>query len=290
MLKFLKKCTFNNKLIILCFGTLFTLSLIFSSGCTGPGIQKTASITPEEIKENEKLTIILLGPPAGGKGTIGRNLSNTYGIPTLSVGQMLRDSTQKKGTLPENQKRTLRKLLTEGKLAPNKLANDAVIHRTKQEDCFYGFILDGSPRTVEQAKELNKILFKKEKGLDNHVVVTVLKIDEKELLSRLANRIDCANYSEGKLKLTKDEIRIKGCTGKEKMRPEDSVEILKKRITIYNKQTTPVVKYFEDNKKDNKVDVVYVDSTHMNIEEANRTVLNTLENVRSKHRHAIFSR
>ncbi len=231
------------------------------------------------IKDNEKLILVLMGPPASGKGTVARFIEKEYGIPQISTGQLIRDSL-KKATTDSKENSVEKKLsmtVKSGKLVNEEIVNQLVEHRIKEEDCRYGFILDGYPRTIGQAQALENILSKE--NANAKPIIIVLNAKEKVILDRLKNRIDCANHNLGKIKLNDNEISIKGCTGKEEVRADDSVETLHKRIKIYKKQTKPVIKFYRNNTHDN---IIFVNTSTLGIEKIHSIVLESIEKIRDK--------
>jgi adenylate kinase len=163
------------------------------------------------------LKLILLGPPGAGKGTQSRRIVERFSIPQLSTGDMLRAAVAQ-GT-PVGRK--AKPLMDAGKLVPDKIVVGVVAERIEQPDCAKGFVLDGFPRTLDQAKALDRMLRTKRTALD---AVIEIRVDEAELFRRIETR-----------------IRQTGEAGR---RSDDDPETLKKRIRVYNEQTAPLIPYY----------------------------------------------
>ncbi len=165
------------------------------------------------------MRLILLGPPGAGKGTQAQRLVAKYGIVQLSTGDMLRAAV-KAGTPVGLQ---VQKIMASGELCPDELVVDIIGQRIDQPDAHNGFILDGFPRTVPQAEALDRIL--SDKALDLDTVIE-LQVDESALLRRIETRIA--------------EMKAKG----EKLRDDDSPEVLHKRLEAYRQLTAPLIAYY----------------------------------------------
>jgi adenylate kinase len=165
------------------------------------------------------MRIILLGPPGAGKGTQAQRLVENHQIVQLSTGDMLRAAV-KAGT-PVGLK--AKDIMARGELVPDDVVVAIVADRIEEPDAKRGFILDGFPRTVAQAEALERMLA--EKGLKLDAVVE-LKVDESILLDRIKTRVA--------------EMTARG----EPVRPDDSPEVLTKRIRAYREQTAPLVDFY----------------------------------------------
>jgi adenylate kinase len=167
------------------------------------------------------MKLILLGPPGAGKGTQAQRIASTYKIPQLSTGDMLRAAVAQGTKIGKRAK----PLMDAGKLVPDDVVVGVIAERIEAADCKPGFILDGFPRTVGQAQELDKMLKKKKAGLD---VVVEIRVNEDELFKRIETRAKEA-----------------GAGG---ARADDNAETLKKRIAVYREQTAPLIPYYEKTK------------------------------------------
>ena len=187
------------------------------------------------------MKLILLGPPGAGKGTQAKLIVDNHGIPQLSTGDMLREAVAN-GTEVGKQAKAI---MDAGKLVSNEIVNAIVSERLDQDDCKKGFILDGFPRTLDQAEALSVML--KEKGTElDHVVE--LKVDDEALVERVSGRYTCSNCGEGyhdTFKQPKEEGICDRCGATEfKRRPDDNAETLRTRLMSYYKETSPLLGYY----------------------------------------------
>ncbi len=165
------------------------------------------------------MRLILLGPPGAGKGTQALRLVAKYGLVQLSTGDMLRAAV--KAATPIGRK--VKDIMERGGLCPDDIVVSIVAERIEQPDAGKGFILDGFPRTVPQAKALDHMLKKRGIALD---AVIELRVDEDALLKRIENRVA--------------EMKARG----EPLRSDDNPEVLRQRLAAYRQQTAPLVAYY----------------------------------------------
>jgi adenylate kinase len=166
------------------------------------------------------MRLILLGPPGAGKGTQSARLEQKYGIPQLSTGEMLRAAV--KAGSPVGLK--AKAVMDSGGLVSDEIVVDIIEARIGEPDCAKGFILDGFPRTVAQAKALDAVLKRHHKELD---AVIELVVDDSILLARIEGR-------------AKDTLAAGGA-----VRADDNPESFKKRLVQYHEQTAPVSHYYK---------------------------------------------
>jgi len=185
-----------------------------------------------------KKILILLGPPGAGKGTVGGSLSEIYNLPLISSGDLLRENVNNHTELGEKANSYIKK----GELVPDELVEEIIEDRIKREDCKYGFILDGFPRTLKQAEDLEKIL--QDEGVP---IVLYLSASDEFLIKRLSDRRICENcgaiYHLINLPPNKEGICDK-CGGKLIQREDDKPEVIKKRLDVYHKLTQPIIDFY----------------------------------------------
>lgn len=169
------------------------------------------------------LNIVLFGPPGAGKGTQSEKLIERYNLTHISTGDLFRIHI-KEGTVLGKK---AQKYMDEGNLVPDEVVIGMVDEKIKETASSQGFLFDGFPRTVAQASALDNLLFFKDNPIDTMVS---LKVDEDELKKRLLNR------------------------GLTSGRPDDqNQEKIANRITVYNKETSPVADYYRQQDKYNEV-------------------------------------
>src|SRR5580692_6559961 len=170
------------------------------------------------------MRLILLGPPGSGKGTQAQRLIHRYGIVQLSTGEMLRAAVAAQTPVGLKAK----DIMAGGGLVPDDMVIGIISDRLDQPDAEKGFILDGFPRTVPQAKALDDLLRKKRLKLD---AVIELRVNESALLERVENRAA--------------ETRARG----EEVRIDDTPEVLTKRLASYRALTEPLIHYYSERRK-----------------------------------------
>ena len=184
--------------------------------------------------------VIFLGPPGSGKGTQAKELAKEYGIPHLSTGDMLREHVGKGTTLGLKAK----PIMGRGELVPDSLVLKMVAERIERPDCSHGFVFDGFPRTVTQAKYLGELL--KQHGLKQPHVLHMV-IGTSVLMRRLTGRRTCKLGGEI-YNIYDRPPKVEGICdndgGELLQRPDDREDVIRERLHAYEKQTAPLVQYY----------------------------------------------
>ena len=189
------------------------------------------------------MKLIFLGPPGAGKGTQATGVSTKLNVPHISTGDMFRSAIK-------NRTRTgleAQRYMDNGQLGPDSVVIDMVRERLAMDDCKNGYLLDGFPRTVEQAEALESIA-------SPDAVINIAVPDER-LLSRLTGRRVCGKC-QGTFHVSKlaDEKVCPVCVGELIHRDDDKPETIKKRLSVYHEQTAPLIGYYTGNGKLKTVD------------------------------------
>ena len=189
------------------------------------------------------MVVIMLGAPGTGKGTVANILKDDLKIPQVSTGDIFRKNIKEGtelGKLAES-------YISKGNLVPDEVTNEIVESRLDDSDVQDGIILDGYPRTVNQAEELDKMLEKRGRKVD---LVINLTTPEEEIIERIVNRRVCSNHDCKTIynlvlhPPVKEGICDK-CGHEIIQRKDDTIETVKSRLDNYFKQTSPLVEYYE---------------------------------------------
>ncbi|MCD8377416.1 MAG: nucleoside monophosphate kinase [Candidatus Gastranaerophilales bacterium] len=192
-----------------------------------------------------KKELIFLGPPACGKGTQTNKLAEYLGFPHVDTGSLLRAeiaSGSENGVIAKS-------FIDKGQLVPVKLVGTVIKHRLMKDDCKNGFILDGFPRSVEQADLFEKI--RKELDRDNKVDFRAVyfDLDTEVLISRIVNRRSCPRCGEIynlKYKSPQKDGKCDICGAALIQRKDDNEETAKARFCTYSKETAPLIDYYKN--------------------------------------------
>ena len=185
-----------------------------------------------------KRKLMMLGPPGAGKGTQAQRLSESLGVPQISTGDMLRDA-RRKGT--ELGKRA-GAFMDAGDLVPDEVVIGIVRERLVEEDCAEGFILDGFPRTREQAEALERM------GVELEAVLNI-QVPNEEVVARLSGRRSCPNCGavyHVRLNPPANDGVCDKCGQKLVLRRDDREEAILQRLASYEAKTAPLVRYYRE--------------------------------------------
>lgn len=213
------------------------------------------------------MRIILFGAPGVGKGTQAKILSSKLNIPHISTGDILRSAIDKKTPLGLEAK----KVIDKGELVPDNLMYGIIRETLREERCKAGFILDGFPRTVAQAKELDKILI--QLNMDQKKIIAVTA-NEEEIIKRLTNRRTCKNCNQIFMSTeieNRDTCPNCGASGSFYQRSDDKEEVIRKRLEVFKSTTKPVLDYYRKN-----TDVIYINGMGT-IEEVSQRIMQELD-------------
>ena len=176
--------------------------------------------------------IILLGAPGAGKGTQAALISEEYGIPHISTGDILRRNI-KEGT-PLGVK--AKSYIDAGELVPDEVVIGLVEARLKEDDCQNGYILDGFPRTIPQAESLDKVA-----SID---VALNIDVPYEVIMDRMSGRRMCACGETYHVSTLGGATTCKKCGGKLYVRDDDKPETVANRLKVYETQTAPLIAYY----------------------------------------------
>ena len=186
------------------------------------------------------MKILLIGPPGGGKGTQAKKLSSKFNIPQISTGDMLRDHVKKMSELGIEAK----EFMDKGELVPDELILKMMKSKLSDSECKNGYILDGFPRTLPQAKGLDALLDNIDSNLDK---VIIIKVDDDVIIDRMSGRRVHKNSgriyhikynppkNEGLDDITNEPLSI---------RSDDKKETVKNRLKIYHDLTKPLINFY----------------------------------------------
>ena len=182
------------------------------------------------------MRLIVFGPPGAGKGTLSSRLASELRIAQIATGDMIREEIKQNTELGRN----IASYANKGELVPDEIIIEALKKRLGQPDSHKGFVLDGYPRTLEQAKALERIT-----KID---AIIRIKIPESMLVERLANRIICrecgAVYNLKYLKPKKAGV-CDVCGGELYQREDDKPDVIRERFRVYEMDTQPIMEYYK---------------------------------------------
>lgn len=196
------------------------------------------------------MKLIMLGPPGAGKGTQAQLLAKKLSIPHISTGDIFRNAI--KGKTPMGLK--AKEFIDKGFLVPDDIVLNIIIHRLKEPDCANGYLLDGFPRTLVQAKEFDYELSEFDSKID---YVVDIEVEDEVIVKRMSGRRVCPNcgasYHLINLPSKKDGI-CDECGSELVQRADDNESTVLRRLNVYHEQTSPLIKYYQTKGKLIKVD------------------------------------
>lgn len=188
------------------------------------------------------MKIIMLGAPGAGKGTQAKQIADKYQIPHISTGDIFRANIKNGTELGKKAK----EYMDQGALVPDELTCDLVMDRIGQEDCKNGFVLDGFPRTIPQARALDEALGKINEKMDFAIDVDV---PDENIVNRMGGRRACLNCG-ATYHIVSIPTKVEGicdrCGSKVVLRDDDKPETVQKRLTVYHDQTQPLIDYYKE--------------------------------------------
>ena len=179
-----------------------------------------------------ELNLVMLGPPGAGKGTQARQLRRRWNIPHISTGAMLREAVQAGTPLG----REVAAIMETGGLIDDEVITRVVTERLAQPDTKRGFLLDGFPRTIPQARALDEIVARRAP-----LIIIEIVLSQAEVIRRLASRMVCAECGTN---ATGEGEACHDCGGPLVPRADDREQVVINRLEVYRNQTEPLVKYY----------------------------------------------
>jgi len=191
------------------------------------------------MKVEQSMRFVIFGPPGSGKGTYASRLQARLGVDVVATGELLREIMKEDTPLG----RKVKGFVEKGLLGPDMVVTEVLKQRLAKSKSKRGFILDGYPRTIEQARALEKFA-----QIDGVILLTV---PERIIIERLSSRRICKNCGEVyNIRFLKPKVEgvCDKCGGQLYQRSDDTAEVIKDRIKVYEKQTQPVLEYYRKKK------------------------------------------
>ena len=188
------------------------------------------------------MKIVMLGAPGAGKGTQAKRIAAKFSIPHISTGDIFRANIKNNTPLGAKAKSYMDK----GELVPDELVIELIMDRFAQDDCVNGYVLDGFPRTIPQAVELDKALKSVNDNLDYAIDV---EVPDDNIINRMSGRRACVNCGATYHIVhnpPKVENECDTCNGELILRDDDKPETVKNRLDVYHTQTEPLLKYYTE--------------------------------------------
>ncbi|NMB44295.1 MAG: adenylate kinase [Clostridiales bacterium] len=213
------------------------------------------------------MKIILLGGPGAGKGTQAKLLKEHYNVPHISTGDILRANIKNNTELGKEAK----KYIDQGLLVPDELVVHLIENRIDEDDCKKGYILDGFPRTIPQAKALDKVL---ESINDKIDIVVNIEVSDASIVKRMSGRRSCLKCGAS-YHIEHNPPKTEGicdvCGNELILRDDDKPETVANRLGVYHEETKPLIEYYT-----NKNMLVTIDGLRP-IEVVTRDIISSIE-------------
>jgi len=188
------------------------------------------------------MRIVLVGPPGAGKGTQAQYLAKKLSIPHISTGDLFRGNISQGTPLGKQ----AQEFMNAGQLVPDEVTIGMAKDRLEQPDTAGGFLLDGFPRNLNQARALDEYLAERGVALDG---VLDLEVPEEEVVKRIAGRRICRNDTNHVYHVSYSPPKTEGvcdtCGGELYLRSDDSEETVRKRLAVYHSETEPIIDYYK---------------------------------------------
>ena len=195
------------------------------------------------------MKLILLGAPGSGKGTLAKKISADFGIPQISTGDLFRAIVKETSPFAEK----VKQIMESGSLVPDEVTVEMVKDRISKDDCKNGFILDGFPRTIGQAKALENI-----SKIDSVILV---ELAPEIIIERLSSRRTCSCCGNIASANDSPNGECALCHGKLIQRDDDKPEVISHRLEVYNENTAPLINFYSDRlfkvSNDKEVELTY---------------------------------
>jgi len=216
------------------------------------------------------MIVIMLGAPGTGKGTVGKLLSEALGIVHISSGEIFRSYVKKQNELGKE----IEEYIQKGVLVPDELAIKLLENRLKEPDVKKGVILDGYPRTREQAVQLDKLLEKQEKKVN---IAVNLSLSDKDIIDRITKRRTCPNphcreIYNTEFKPPKKEGICDKCESKLIVREDDNEETIKNRLITYHEFSENLIDFYKNK------DILYTVKVNIHSENTSQNIAEEIEN------------